>query len=75
MPETHLECWTIYCSPRDYPGQFVARKFLATAPAPTATSDVFVAESLEEVRALLPRGLVRFARSELDDSRIVETWL
>jgi hypothetical protein len=70
-----LEIWTVYRNPKDYPGQFVARKCFATAPKPTVTTDMFVADSLDEIHALLPRGLMRIPRYEADDPAIVEVWL
>jgi hypothetical protein len=36
---------------------------------------MFTAPTLAEVRALLPRGLICFARDDRDDPMIVETWL
>lgn len=61
-----LELWTVYRSPRDHPGKYVVRKFSAVA-TPIASSDMFVADTLDEARALLPPGLVCFARDETDD--------
>lgn len=63
--------WVIYQRPKDYPRKFVAR--LWDLDEPTAT--VLVADTLEEVRGLLPAGLFRLARLELDDPVIVETWM
>lgn len=70
-----LEIWTVYEHPRDYPDKYVARKSLATHPEPTRTDDMFTADSLNEVRALLPPGLYCFHRSPEDDPAIVEIWL
>jgi hypothetical protein len=70
-----LEIWTVYRHPRDYPDKFVARKSLATTPEPTHTNDMFVADNLDEVRALLPKGLHRLPRVAEDDPVIVEVWL
>jgi hypothetical protein len=75
MSTDALAMWTVYRYPRDYPGKFVARKFLVTAPDPTVTAEMFIADDLDEIRALLPPGLVRIARSPSDDPVIVETWL
>jgi hypothetical protein len=69
-----LEMWTVYRHPRDYPDKFVARKWMVT-PEPTATHDMFVANSLDEVRMLLPFGLHCLPRMEHDDPAIVEVWL
>jgi hypothetical protein len=66
--------WTVYEHPRDYPDHFVARKFLVTTVT-QPTTDMFVADSLEELRSLLPHGLHRLPRFEHDDPKIVEVWL
>lgn len=75
--EVVLEMWAVYNSPRDYPGQFVARMFVAVTgdPEPHATTRFVVAPTLEAVRSMLPWGLVCLARSEGDEAPIVETWL
>lgn len=66
-----LNLWTIYASPTDYPGKFVARRFEMDRP----TSEVILADTLDEVRSLLPRGLTCIGRSSYDEPQIVETWL
>lgn len=63
--------WTVYQYPEDYPGKFVARCFDLDKP----TVAVIVADGLEDLRSLLPKGLVRLERNELDDPVILETWL
>lgn len=71
-----LAIWTVYAGPLDYPDHFVARKFLVGCHNQAiATNDMFVADTIEEVRALLPPGLTRMARTPSDDVRIVESWL
>ena len=75
MPENALAIWTVYKHPRDYPGKYVARKSMATGEGIGITRDMFVADSLAEVRALLPFGLTRLPRQAADDPVIVEVWL
>ena len=71
-----LAIWTVYAGPADYPDHFVARKFLVGRHNQAiATQDMFVADSIDEVRALLPPGLVCFVRAPSDDLCIVESWL
>lgn len=65
------DVWTVYKSPKDYPGKFVARRWDGLKP----TDDVIVADSLAEVREKLPLGLICLDRNLLDDAAIVETWL
>lgn len=72
-PVSGLDIWTIYRHPRDYPDKYVARK--TVVPPGTPTNDMFIAGSLDEARALLPRGLHRMPRSAEDDPVIVEVWL
>lgn len=76
MNDRFLEMWTVYWSPLDYPGQFVARKCLiGGAPELQMTNDMYTAATLEELRDLLPPGLVLMPRDESDDPVIVETWI
>ncbi len=75
-PPDTLSIWTVYDHPRDYPGSWVARRFEVSRDGGVVmTSDMFLADSLEEVQALLPPGLIRFARSPFDDPKIAETWI
>ena len=65
----------------DYPGIVVAR--LWTAPShgsgqavePTAYTAVLIAPSVEQLRGLLPPGLLRVPRSQQDDWRVIERWM
>lgn len=70
-----LSMWVVYDHPADAPDTFVARRWDVTAGDPTATSYLFTADTLEDLRAKLPLGLTRLDRSPLDDPVIVETWL
>lgn len=67
--------WTVYDHPADYPQHFVARRWIARGGAVIATAEMFTADSLEELRALLPPGLIVFPRSPSDDPTIVECWM
>ena len=66
-----LESWTIYDSPADLPGRFVARKWVMDRP----TSVVLQHKSLDGLRAQLPGGLICMERQPADDPKIVEVWL
>jgi hypothetical protein len=64
--------WVIYDHPRDYPREFVARKWVGEA----ATPEVICAHSVGALRDIMrSRGLNRLARHDSDDEVIVETWL
>ena len=69
-----LSIWAVYDHPNDYPDGFVARRFETDAGG-SATSDMFTASSLHELRSLLPPGLVCLSRAERDDPHIVEVWM
>ena len=66
-----LELWTIYDSPIDLPGSFVARKWVLDKP----TSELLQDKTLEGLRAKLPLGLHCMPRSPGDEPQIVETWI
>lgn len=67
--------WVIYDDKTDeFPGSFVARLF-AMMPKPIPTSIVVHSASLEELRGLIPPGMVPLARGESDHERIVETYI
>lgn len=70
-----LFLWTVYDSPADHPGEFVARLFVVFGGESKATRMFVKAPSLDEVRAKLPPGLFRMNRAPTDEPHIVETWL
>jgi hypothetical protein len=70
-----LNIWTIYKQPSDYPDSYVARRFEINHIGLTPTSDMFAADTLRELRALLPLGLACIQRDGHDDPKIVESWL
>jgi hypothetical protein len=72
-----LNIWTIYDHPRDFPDNFVARRFETGSgnPAPGVTDDVLVGELALMRLAFQRAGLTCLTRNEGDDRKIVETWL
>lgn len=73
-----LIMWVVYDKPADYPYEFVARRWKVDGDAVVevqATHEMFVAPTLEELRALLPRGLTCMPRFAEDEPQIVEVWL
>jgi hypothetical protein len=74
VTEAALDVWTVYRDPRDFPGKWVARLHRVTAGVSTPSSVHFVADTLDGVRALLPPGLFRLDRFELDEPHVYETW-
>jgi|HubBroStandDraft_6_1064221.scaffolds.fasta_scaffold92327_4 hypothetical protein len=70
-----LAIWTIYDHPRDYPHGFVARKHEAIAGR-NVTTDVMLIAELEELRRIFSdAGLVCVPRADIDDIKIVESWV
>jgi hypothetical protein len=70
-----LDVWTVYKNPVDYPDKYVARRFLVASGGMKATREMFVEDSLAQVRALLPANYTYLARDPKDDPHIVETWI
>lgn len=68
---TTLVAWSIFESPKDFPGLFVARQFLMGQP----TEEKRLSSSLDGVRKLIPQGLYRLQRSPSDHRSVVETWI
>ena len=62
--------WAIWRDPPDYWGKVIAR-LVIEQPTPY----VLVADSLAELRALLPAGLERTNRRPCDAPELVEVWL
>ena len=75
----HLDLWTVYDHPKDYPDVFIARRSeirSSTGGGAVMTGDIVTAHTLQEVRLnLRNRGLVCLARQPEDDAVIVEIWL
>lgn len=70
-----LSIWTITENPADFPGQFVARRFIIAKRAYAVTTDYHVADTLDAVRGMLPAHLVRLPRDPSDQALIVESWI
>jgi hypothetical protein len=76
MTDKALDIWTIYQSPKDYPGKFVCRLWRVTRDGEGPTDIGFVEDTLDAVRArLMGKGLCRIPRESADDPVIVESWL
>lgn len=69
--------WVVYESPADYPGKFVARRWIIDrARGPVMTPTLHVAASLPEVRLpLIERGLHCMPRFLDDLPHILEVWI
>lgn len=71
-----LSLWTITRSPLDFPGKHVARRHIVMPDDEAGpTADHLVGDTLNQVRALLPAGLINLGRAPTDAPAIVETWI
>lgn len=68
-----LNMWVVYYQPT-LPDPWRARRWLCTAPEPTATEDIRWADTLGALRAQLPPGLYGQRRDERDHADIYEVW-
>ena len=64
-----LSGWIVMQEQRDYPGKIIAR-----LSAGTPTPYVLVADTLAELQAQLPAGLVRSDRQPADPPEVLEIW-
>lgn len=71
---SHLDMWTVYENPSDYPGHFVTRQWRVGSDGARCEEAVIVVHTLEQARMLIPPGLHCQSRSPDDDPVIVETW-
>jgi hypothetical protein len=70
-----LTMWVITENPADHPGQFVARQWIIGKNDNRATAEHHIADTLDQIRALLPPFLTTIPRDPSDDPVIIETWL
>lgn len=76
MTDRPFYIYVIYDNPRDYPGKFVVRRQWPHDGQVIADKEALaVVDTLDQARAALPDGLIRFDRHPNDDSVIVEAWL
>ena len=70
-----LPMWTLYGpTTREYTGKYVARMWV-TIPESKATRFCILHDTLDELRAMLPRGLHNIGRKPKDLPEIIEVWL
>lgn len=75
MKTEKLAMWTVYDCPKDFPDEFVARKWLV-GDQPIATSEHIRSNDLESLRKKFESmGLYCLPRSPQDDPNTVEVWL
>jgi hypothetical protein len=70
--------WTVYKHPKDYPGEYVARKYVITEDFYGPSNESISSTSLRDVRNVLRslyRGLIQLKRPPDDEPHVVEVWL
>jgi hypothetical protein len=75
---TSLVMWTVYKHPNDYPGEYVARKFVIAEDFYQRSKESISSRSLRDVRNVLRSlypGLIQLNRAPDDEPHIVEVWL
>jgi len=76
-----VSMWVIYDHPKDYPKNFVARRWVVAGTGvgkPCPTQDEKLADTLHELRESLRSqhpGLTVIPRDQGDDPVIVESWI
>lgn len=70
-----LKTYTVFYSPTDFPQQYVIREFHVSAGTIIPKDIIAIGNSIDEVRAKLPQGLLRIIKSECDLPSIVEMWI
>lgn len=63
--------FTVFKSPKDYPGKYVVRLFDGTKP----TRLITLSDTLEAARKTIPPDFIHTPRSDKDEAHIVETWI
>ena len=69
MERRQLPAWIVFRDEPDYPGKVIARFAIDTQ-----TTSVLVADTLTELRAMLPPGLTVTERRSADQLEVVEMW-
>jgi hypothetical protein len=76
MSNDNIDIWTVYDHPRDFPEKYVGRLHVIGRLGSEPTDHVIVADTLEEIRAMMmAKGLFCLTRHPDDDPVIVEVWL
>lgn len=71
-----IQMFTIYDHPKDYPGCYIARKWLIGPGSVNATTDIIIGTDVSKIREKIKKlGFSRIPRSVNDDPVILETWM
>jgi len=66
--------WIVTDADLEHPGKMVARAHEADHHGGTFLPGALVANTLDEVRAMLPNGLTRLDRTSIVPPDVIETW-
>jgi len=72
--ERELSMYTIYEHPKDYPDNYIVRRWVAKNGF-TEPREAILTDTLDEARRVVPYGLYRMEPDPTDDTTIVETWI
>lgn len=67
--------YTIFKSPKDYPGKYVRRMQLIVAGGIILNGSVKVSSDYDEVTKDIRNNCIRIWPCETDDPSVVETWM
>ncbi len=72
-----LEFWTVYDNPKDFPGQFVARRFeVSGGQEPQPTKDALLGKTFKDIEEHFSKqGFTWLGRNRGDDPVIVGTYM
>ena len=66
--------WILTAADVEHPGKYVARAHQADHQGGTVQPGALVADTLDELRAMLPTDLTRSARTSALPPDVIETW-
>lgn len=72
-PAAGATLYVIYSHPRDFPLSCVCRVWHGMTPQPGLPE--IIGPTVEDVRSMLPAGLVNLGRHSDDDPAIAEVWI
>lgn len=77
LEHAYLLAFAIYEHPKDYPNHFVVRHWRTQIQSKKIEyqQNVFIADTLAEARAQIPKNYIGWGRMEGDDPAIVEVWV
>lgn len=70
-----MDVWVVCFNPKDFPSKYVVRKHTIGKFNNESTNEYYIGDTLDDVRAKIPMGMLRFPRVALDHPAIVESWL